>query len=66
MLKLGNPSAAPDLGFPYSTLFKTIDANGDQLEEDLKTVTDGLADKRINYRVFRTVIPLRASKWSSG
>jgi uncharacterized protein (TIGR02599 family) len=65
MAKLGNPSTAPDLGFTSSTVFQTIDATGDRLDADLETVTNGLESKRINFRVFRSVVPLRASKWSS-
>ncbi len=36
----------------------------DQLESDLAALESELTDRRLNYRVFSTEIPIQASKWS--
>lgn len=33
-------------------------------EKDLKAVTEALADKKIEFKIFTTAVPLRESKWS--
>ena len=60
--RLQSESATPpELGFAYDGLFFEA-AN---LDADLQTVADGLASKRIGYRIFRTEIPLRSARWSA-
>jgi len=57
--RLCTSSTAPDLGL--GTLFQdpaSIDAN-------LTTFENALSDKHVNFRIFRTTIALRNSKWSS-
>ena len=43
-------------------LFQT--SNSDKLLEDLETLETKLVEARINHRIFRTVVPMRESKWS--
>lgn len=57
--RLDSGSSAPDFG--VSALFKQASS----LDSDLKTLEGQLSDKRINYRIFRTTVPLRGAKWSS-
>ena len=52
------PTAA--LGFNPASVF-TAPAN---LETDLKTISDALSAKRLNYRIFRSEIPIRSAKWT--
>jgi uncharacterized protein (TIGR02599 family) len=52
------PTAA--LGFDPASVF-TGPAN---LETDLKTISDALSAKRLNYRIFRSEIPIRSAKWT--
>ena len=52
------PTAA--LGFNPASVF-TGPAN---LETDLKTISDALSAKRLNYRIFRSEIPIRSAKWT--
>lgn len=54
-IKLGNTDPVP------STAFTKVE----ELESDLKTLTDSLANQRLNYRVFRTIVSIRGSKWSN-
>jgi len=49
----------PDLG--VSGLF----TDPARLEADLGVLEAGLVAKHVNYRIFRTTVPLRGSKWSS-
>ena len=53
------PTAA--LGFNPASVF-TAPAN---LETDLKTISDALSAKRLNYRIFRSEIPIRSAKWTT-
>ncbi len=50
----------PDLGFSYKTVFQ----KADQIDVDLKIVETALLDKKIDFRIFRSDVPLRNSKWS--
>jgi len=53
--------AAAALGIPEpGSLF----TDEDRYDDDLATLQSGLADKGVSYRVFRTAVPLRGSKWS--
>jgi uncharacterized protein (TIGR02599 family) len=36
-----------------------------KLDDDLKTLEDGLAEARISYRIFRTDVTLPGAKWSN-
>ena len=54
-IKLGDKDPLP------ANVFTKVD----QLEDDLKSVTGKLAADRLNYRVFRTIVSIRGSKWSS-
>lgn len=53
------PTAA--LGFDPASVF-TSPAN---LETDLGTISSNLSVKRLNYRIFRSEIPIRAAKWTT-
>lgn len=57
--RLESGATAPDLG--VSALFQ----QADQLDADLHKLEELLASKRINYRIFRTTVPLRGAKWSN-
>lgn len=57
--RLENGSAQPDFG--TAGLFQQASS----LDTDLKTLENTLIGKRLNYRIFRTTVPLRGSKWSS-
>ena len=35
------------------------------LETDLDTISSNLSAKRLNYRIFRSEIPIRAAKWTT-
>jgi uncharacterized protein (TIGR02599 family) len=53
--------AAAALGLPpLGTLF----TDEKEYNDDLATLQSGLAAKGVSYRVFRTAVPLRGSKWS--
>lgn len=53
------PTAA--LGFDPASVF-TSPAN---LETNLDTISAALSAKRLNYRIFRSEIPIRAAKWTT-
>lgn len=55
-------SATPptELQVPTGLFIKSED-----LEDDLDTYTKQLADARIRYRIFRTSVPIKSSKWQS-
>lgn len=57
----GDSIAEPDLGFSRAGLFR----QASHLEDDLKTVTDGLSSRGIGHRVFQTEIPLRSARWTA-
>jgi uncharacterized protein (TIGR02599 family) len=61
--RIENGSAEPtaSLGFNPASVF-TAPAN---LETDLKTISDALSAKRLNYRIFRSEIPIRSAKWTT-
>ena len=60
------PSTAPDLGL--TDLFQTVGSISDESEpgyaQDLKTLRDHLAARRINYRVFTSNVSISGAKWS--
>ena len=56
----GPTEPTADLGFDPASVF-TSPAN---LETDLKTISDALSAKRLNYRIFRSEIPIRSAKWT--
>jgi uncharacterized protein (TIGR02599 family) len=60
--RIENGSTEPtvELGFDPASVF-TGPAN---LETDLKTISDALSAKRLNYRIFRSEIPIRSAKWT--
>ena len=60
--RIENGSTEPisALGFNPASVF-TSPAN---LEADLKTISDALSAKRLNYRIFRSEIPIRSAKWT--
>lgn len=53
-------SEEPDLGFDYTKVFQSVY----KLEEDLKTVSDALAERGVNFRVFQADVALKTAKWS--
>jgi uncharacterized protein (TIGR02599 family) len=58
-----NGSAIPSaISEAQKDLFKKSDS--DQITKDLATLEKKLVEARVNYRIFRTVVPLRESKWS--
>jgi uncharacterized protein (TIGR02599 family) len=57
--RLESGSTQPDLGI--GALF----SDATRLEDDLKALESALQSRRITYRVFRTTVALRNSKWSS-
>lgn len=58
-LELKNGSTPPDFGL--ASLFQQPAS----LDDDLKALEKTLIGKHLNYRIFRTTVPLRSSKWSS-
>jgi uncharacterized protein (TIGR02599 family) len=57
----GSTEPTAELGFnPASVL--TSPAN---LETDLDTISAALSAKRLNYRIFRSEIPIRSAKWTT-
>jgi uncharacterized protein (TIGR02599 family) len=57
----GASSAEPDLGFDHAGLF----SEAAKWNDDLQAVANGLAAKRIGYRIFQTEIPLRSARWTA-
>jgi uncharacterized protein (TIGR02599 family) len=51
------------LGFNPSSVFTGTSSSN--LETSLKTISDALSAKRLNYRIFRSEIPIRSAKWSA-
>jgi uncharacterized protein (TIGR02599 family) len=59
-IESGAAEPTVELGFDPASVF-TGPAN---LETDLKTISDALSAKRLNYRIFRSEIPIRSAKWT--
>ena len=59
-IESGSTEPTAELGFNPASVF-TAPAN---LETDLKTISDALSAKRLNYRIFRSEIPIRSAKWT--
>ena len=57
----GSTEPTAELGFDPASVF-TSPAN---LETDLDTISSNLSAKRLNYRIFRSEIPIRAAKWTT-
>jgi uncharacterized protein (TIGR02599 family) len=60
-IESGAAEPTAELGFNPASVF-TSPAN---LETDLKTISDALSAKRLNYRIFRSEIPIRSAKWTT-
>jgi uncharacterized protein (TIGR02599 family) len=59
-IESGSTEPTASLGFNPASVFNAP-AN---LETDLKTISDALSAKRLNYRIFRSEIPIRSAKWT--
>jgi uncharacterized protein (TIGR02599 family) len=57
----GTTEPTARLGFNPASVF-TAPAN---LETDLKSISDALSTNRLNYRIFRSEIPIRSAKWTT-
>ena len=55
------PTAA--LGFNPASVFTNTSSTN--LEASLKSISDALSTNRLNYRIFRSEIPIRAAKWTT-
>ena len=60
----GPTEPTADLGFDPASVF-TTPVTTDSLKTDLKTISDALSAKRLNYRIFRSEIPIRSAKWTT-
>ena len=56
------PTAA--LGFNPASVF-TAPVTTNSLKTDLDTISAALSAKRLNYRIFRSEIPIRSAKWTT-
>ena len=60
-IESGSTEPTAELGFNPASVF-TAPAN---LETDLKSISDALSTNRLNYRIFRSEIPIRSAKWTT-
>jgi len=61
--RLAQGSTMPDLGL--DSLFLTGGTGASKLKDDLHTLEQTLAQKKLNYRVFTSDISIEGAKWSS-
>jgi uncharacterized protein (TIGR02599 family) len=52
----------PDLG--QDKLFKSLSTIAD-VDKDLDTLEKTLVDRKLNYRIYRSVVGIRGAKWSA-
>lgn len=64
MVSIDEPSALR-LGETTLPVLDTLFRVPDELDTDLATLETALNQQRLQYRVFRTIVPLRNSKWNS-
>jgi uncharacterized protein (TIGR02599 family) len=57
-----NGNREPDLG--QKDLFKTISSSAD-VDANIDTLEKTLLDKKLNYRIYRSVAGIRGAKWSA-
>ena len=62
-IESGSTEPTAELGFNPSSVFTGTSSSN--LETSLKTISDALSAKRLNYRIFRSEIPIRSAKWST-
>jgi len=48
----------------FTDLLSTLFQRPDDFDNDLEALENELQDRRLNYRVFSTEVPIQASKWS--
>jgi uncharacterized protein (TIGR02599 family) len=57
-----NGTTEPDFG--QKDLFKTI-SSSTNVDADIDTLEKNLIDKKLNYRIYRSVVGIRGAKWSA-
>jgi uncharacterized protein (TIGR02599 family) len=62
-IESGSTEPTAELGFNPSSVFTGTSSSN--LETSLKTISDALSAKRLNYRIFRSEIPIRSAKWTT-
>ena len=58
----GSTEPTAELGFDPASVFTNTSSTN--LEASLKSISDALSTNRLNYRIFRSEIPIRSAKWT--